>query len=183
MAFSWIQVPSNGAAVTTFTNIMLGGFSYFLGAPRGVAHITDGIGWNAAVSGHSLQFFTSSNDLVATDTQKTTCRELANWVPEPGALFDGQFVTNIFVRFKLIQRMQGSDGVFDLTWGPSFSVTNEWIIPNYPDYPAYFGVSAATGPIGTSHDVKHFALYGTPVPEPTTVVATLAFLALAWRRR
>lgn len=183
MAFSWIEVPTNGASADSFTNQMLGGFSYFLGAPRGQTLTNEGLGWSSDIRGYSLQFFTSSNDLVSGDTEMTVCRNLADWSPFLGSLTNGSFVNSGFVEFKLIQTMQGADGLFRLTWGPTFSETNSWIIPNYPNYPAYFGVSAATGPVGTSHDVRNVALYGDVVPEPGTAVVVLALAAVIRRRR
>jgi hypothetical protein len=166
-----------------FTNKMLGGFGCFLGAPRGLALVPDGIGYNSSVRGYSLQFSVVSNAAENGVTQMAVCRNLADWTTVPGSLSTGQCVAGTWIRFKLSQSMMGTSGKFNLAWGPSFTTSNTWYIPDYTNVPVYLGVSAATGPNGTHHDIKHLAFYGELVPEPTSMVAVLAFLALARRRR
>jgi len=198
LAFSWVDVCSNGLPdVDGITQVgqLLGGFGNYVGAPRGPV-ITDGLGWYDANGGYSVQFLTFSNDWItgksyppsATNYETTLCRNLRNWKPPiQGSVFNyldnpGFFATNGFVRIVLMQTMTGATGCFGLTWGPTYATTNTWIVPDYPEYPAYFGVSAGTGEGIALHEVRNFVLEGDLVPEPGAWTA-LALTALCGCRR
>ena len=204
MAFSWVGVTGELPIDDGIIQVgeLLGGFGNWLGAPRGPGLSNpqeDGLGWYNDVGGYSLQFLTYSNRWItgkkfdtppwATNYESTLCRNLRSWKPPYwNSIFSYLddptfFVAPGFVRFVLMQSTIGSTGHFALTWGPTYATTNTWIITDYMDYPAYFGVSAGTGGVWANHDVKNFTLYGEPVPEPTAWMGmALATLCFARRR-
>jgi len=200
LAFSWVNVDLPVVDGITKVDHLLGGFGNFVGAPRGPGLSDpddDGLGWYTNLMGYSVQFLTFSNDWItgklspasATNYEASLCRNLRNWKPPiRSSIFDylGNpefFVTDGFVKIVLLQTMVGSEGRFALTWGPGYHTTNSWAVSDYPDYPAFFGVSAGTGDSVAHHDVRNFTLEGNVVPEPTVWLGIALIALCAGRRR
>ena len=200
IAFSWVSIYTGlwvgiegSVNETNYLLKTLGGSGGAMGVPRKIdAEPSLGCGAYLGVSGYSLQFDTYNNTAGAkkvapSEYATIKLRNLYSWGTEASTsnLFgqSNTFANGDWIKFRLVQN-RASNGVFNLSWGTNYENSCMWFKSGYdPALPVMFGVSAGCGGMQSEQYVRNFRVYGETIPEPASIIAALAFLALVRRKR